>query len=194
MGEFNCVVIGDASVGKGGLVTCYAERWNGVRRFSTTPLLTNVKVETDNGHVKLHMLHIRIRNVCGSVQNLRDFFSDIDLCLMCYSVVDPISYQHIYSHWFKEFRQQYPHSPTLLVGTKVDLRTDSSCLGVLRWSNSAPLTSIDGRLLCADLGSLSYIECSAKTGQGVKDEFLEAARIVLYYRRPESNLDTDSGD
>merc|ERR1712168_1396974 len=118
MDTFNCVLLGDPSVGKGCLMRSYAERCNDAPRHSHTPLLTKVVVEVDNRKVTLQLMHIRIRAVCGSLQNIKDFFPSTDLFFICFSVVDQLSYEHVYSQWYKELQLQYPHTPTLLVGMK----------------------------------------------------------------------------
>lgn len=64
--------------------------------------------------------------------------------------------------------QTNPYTPTLLVGTKCDLRTSDK--------NENILTTADGEELKEKIGSVSFLECSAKTFINVNEVFYEAVR------------------
>lgn len=72
-----------------------------------------------------------------------------------------------------------PNTPFILVGTKVDLRTNPEVLARLRAEGKQPLSTADGMRLAEELGALKYLECSALTQQGLKAVFDEAIKIAL---------------
>lgn len=73
-----------------------------------------------------------------------------------------------------------PDVPFILVGTKLDLRGDSGTLEKLRASNQAPVTTQKGEELAKKIRAIKYLECSAKTEDGLKTVFDEAVKSVLF--------------
>ena len=67
----------------------------------------------------------------------------------------------------------------ILIGTKSDLRNDDATILRLKEEGKAPLTFTDGLKAQRKIGAVKYIECSAKTLQGVQDVFEEAIRIGM---------------
>ena len=66
-----------------------------------------------------------------------------------------------------------------LSGNKVDLRNDPDTVDKLGKINSGPVKQMDGRKTAETIGAEVYVECSAKTRQGVREAFETAARITL---------------
>ena len=50
--------------------------------------------------------------------------------------------------------------------------------------NLVPLSREDGQRLCEEINGLKYFECSARTGVGLEELFVEAARTVILLRYP----------
>ncbi|MFQ6642555.1 hypothetical protein Gotur_018818, partial [Gossypium turneri] len=76
-----------------------------------------------------------------------------------------------------ELRRFAPNVPTVLVGTKLDLREDRAYLADQLGSNI--ITSAQGEELRKQIGAAAYIECSSKTQQNVKAVFDTAIKVVL---------------
>ncbi|KAJ3655062.1 hypothetical protein Zmor_014205 [Zophobas morio] len=89
--------------------------------------------------------------------------------LVCFAVDDTSSsYDNVSVKWVPEVRHHNPHTPILLVATKIDLREDPS----LRCFSTQ-----DGKKLKRKVRAQGYAECSAKTREGLDDVFIEAIRI-----------------
>jgi GTPase SAR1 family protein len=70
-----------------------------------------------------------------------------------------------------------------LVGTKTDLRSDPAALERLAAQGQHPLTGEHGHELAKKLRAVKYLECSAKSTEGLKDVFDEAVRTVLSHKQ-----------
>lgn len=86
--------------------------------------------------------------------------------------------------------------PIILVGCKKDLRRDPRVIEELRKTSQRPvtpeevslsffsfsssiLTHSQGMAVAQKIGARSYLECSAKSGEGVKEVFQFATRAAL---------------
>ena len=100
--------------------------------------------------------------------------------------------------WHPDVSAASVGAPLLLVGTKSDLREDKAVVAALAKRKREPVTYAQGvelaRLISGkgrrrrrathlfirrQLGAAAYMECSAKTQEGLKDLFAEAAKIAL---------------
>ncbi|VFV31385.1 ras-related c3 botulinum toxin substrate 3 [Lynx pardinus] len=106
-------------------------------------------------------------------------FSPKDVFLICFSLVSPASFENVRAKWYPEVRHHCPHTPILLVGTKLDLRDDKDTIERLRDKKLAPITYPQGLAMAREIGSVKYLECSALTQRGLKTVFDEAIRAVL---------------
>ena len=74
------------------------------------------------------------------------------------------------------------HVPVILVACKIDLRTDPETIERLKCECQKPVTIEDGRKIAAQIKADAYMECSAKTREGVEEVFVHAARLLLKKR------------
>ncbi len=81
--------------------------------------------------------------------------------------------------WFPEISHFCPTTPLLLIGTKTDLRTDAGQLAQLAAQGTRPVSREEGTALAREIGARAYMECSARTGLGVREIFDEAMRAAL---------------
>ncbi len=58
--------------------------------------------------------------------------------------------------------------PTILVGTKLDLREDPETIAKLRDRRMQPITYAQGNQMARDIHATKYLECSALTQKGLK--------------------------
>ncbi|KAF5307791.1 hypothetical protein FQR65_LT06663 [Abscondita terminalis] len=87
--------------------------------------------------------------------------------LLCFSVSGRASFENIASKWAPEVRHHNPHTPIVLVATKIDLRSDPT---------KETVTEKEGKKLRRKIKAESYIECSAKERTNLKEVFEEAVR------------------
>uniref|UniRef100_A0A2R9ABK2 small monomeric GTPase n=1 Tax=Pan paniscus TaxID=9597 RepID=A0A2R9ABK2_PANPA len=119
-------------------------------------------------------------------------YPQTDVFLICFSLVSPASFENVRQgwgplwgeerlslQWYPEVRHHCPHTPILLVGTKLDLRDDKDTIERLRDKKLAPITYPQGLAMAREIGSVKYLECSALTQRGLKTVFDEAIRAVL---------------
>ena len=55
-------------------------------------------------------------------------YRDTDVVLICFSVVEPVSYYNVRKNWVPEVLKYCHNVPIILVGTKVDLREDEDAI------------------------------------------------------------------
>ncbi|KAI8826837.1 P-loop containing nucleoside triphosphate hydrolase protein [Fimicolochytrium jonesii] len=110
-------------------------------------------------------------------------YPDTDVILLAFSVIAPGSYNNIREKWNPETQHFLPHVPRILVGCKTDLRHDAGILEGLAKIGQKPVTTEEGHKLAQELSTsthmkVRYFETSAKTGDGVGDVFVCAAKMV----------------
>lgn len=69
--------------------------------------------------------------------------------------------------------------PIILVGCKKDLRQDPRTIEELKKTSQRPVSQQEGQAVASKIGAKRYIECSARTGEGVRDVFQTATREAL---------------
>ena len=107
-------------------------------------------------------------------------YVNIDVVLMCFSIDNPESLDNAHTKWYPEMTQFCPGVPIVLCGTKKDLRENPDVIAMLAKIRQAPVSVEQGRDLAFKIGAHAYMECSAKTNEGVQDIFETATRAVLY--------------
>lgn len=101
------------------------------------------------------------------------------LVLICYDVMNPISYDNVIIKWFPEVAHFCRGTPMVLIGCKTDLRKDKEQLRKLRAAQLEPITYMQGLSACKQIQAALYLECSAKFRENVEDVFREAAKVAL---------------
>lgn len=102
-----------------------------------------------------------------------------DCVVLCFSVVDPASYENVRSKWKPELQNHDVAAPLLLIGTKIDLREDQDTLSRLAKDSMSPITYEQGVSMANEIGAIKYMECSALRKIGVENIFDEAIRVCL---------------
>jgi small GTP-binding protein len=108
-----------------------------------------------------------------------------DVVLLCFSTISQASLDAIQEKWHPEVKHYIPDVPFVLVGTKIDLRAEGAPDPIT--GDIAPVTKEDAQKLTKKLGMKAYLECSAKTTEGLNDVFERAMDLVLSLRDPSWN-------
>ncbi|GFQ94416.1 ras-related C3 botulinum toxin substrate 1 [Trichonephila clavata] len=106
-------------------------------------------------------------------------YPQTDVFLICFSLVNPASFENVRAKWYPEVSHHCPNTPIILVGTKLDLREDKETIEKLKERKLAPITYPQGLAMAKEIGAVKYLECSALTQKGLKNVFDEAIRAVL---------------
>lgn len=99
-------------------------------------------------------------------------YPQTDLFIVAFSVTSPASFENVKFKWIPEIKRCAPGVPFILVGTKIDMR-----------DGLKHVSKVNGDRLCHDLKGESYLECSAKTREGLKDVFDVAIKSVGLRRK-----------
>lgn len=67
------------------------------------------------------------------------------------------------------------------------MRTDSKTIEELKKASQTPVTTEQGQLVASKIGAFKFLECSARTNQGVKEVFEVATRAALTVRKSVKN-------
>lgn len=91
--------------------------------------------------------------------------------------------ENIPEKWTPEVKHFCPNVPIILVGNKKDLRNDEHTRRELAKMKQEPVKPEEGRDMANRIGAFGYMECSAKTKDGVREVFEMATRAALQDRR-----------
>lgn len=106
-------------------------------------------------------------------------YPDTEVILMCFSIDNPDSLENIREKWTPEVRHFCPKVPVILVGNKKDLRNDAQTIRELAKTKQEPVRWEQGDAMAKAIGADAYVECSARTKEGVRDVFEVATKKAL---------------
>ncbi len=103
-------------------------------------------------------------------------YPDTDVIIMCFGIDNPDSLENIMEKWVPEVNHFCPNVPVILVGNKKDLRFDKEVHEELEKRKLKPVSMEEARLVAERMRAYTYLECSAKTREGVREIFDTAAK------------------
>ena len=114
-------------------------------------------------------------------------YPESHVILMCFAVDSPDSLENVLEKWIVEVNHFCAELPVILVACKKDLRNDANTIAELEKSSQLPVTYEQvrsfiiekGSAVADKIGAFKYLECSAKSGDGVKEVFETATRAAL---------------
>ena len=184
-----CFLQGDRGVGKTSLCWTHNSRQFPHRRnldFTYESLGQDVEVE-DGRRVTLQYMEVPTVGDLDISASLPDLsYKWCDVCLMCFSLVNPHTYETILEDYYAHFTKWRFDVPIVVVGLKNDLVDDADTLALLRASGETPLTHEDGVRLAETINAASYVDCSSLSGQGVDHVFHEARAAALGEKKSHS--------
>jgi Ras family protein A len=102
---------------------------------------------------------------------------------MCFSIDSPDSLENIPEKWTPEVKHFCPNVPIILVGNKKDLRNDPNTIKELGKMKQEPVKPEEGRAMAEKINAFAYLECSAKSKEGVREVFETATRAALQVKK-----------
>ena len=165
-----CVVIGDGAVGKTCMLISYTTNKFPEDYVPTVFDNYTADITVDN---KPHVLNLYDTAGQEDYDRLRPLsYPQTDLFIVTFAVTSRSSYDNVRAKWIPELQHYAPGVPFILVGTKVDMRTGPDCV-----------SKMEGEHLCSSLKGQNYLECSAKTQEGLKSVFDTAIQAVVAARK-----------
>ena len=107
---------------------------------------------------------------------------------MSFSIDSPDSLENIPEKWTPEVKHFCPNVPIILVGNKKDLRNDANTTRELAKMKQEPVKFEDGKGMADKIQAFGYLECSAKTKDGVRQVFETATRAALLTKKKKKKI------
>ncbi|KAG9120049.1 GTP-binding protein Rho1 [Ceratobasidium sp. 392] len=174
------VIVGSAPCGKTCLLLVFAK---GIFQKADIPTIFDnyvADVEVDGISIELGLKWDLSVPPTLEYDRLRPLsYPGSHIVLMCFSVDSRDSFENIEAKWVSEVNHFCSGLPFILVGCKKDLRHDPATTEELRLSGQSPVTTEEGIELAQKISARRYLECSAKTGEGVCEVFQCAVLATL---------------
>ncbi|KAI3367798.1 hypothetical protein L3Q82_026634, partial [Scortum barcoo] len=167
--ELSCMLVGDGAVGKTSMIISYI--FNG---YSSEYRQTAFDVFAGLVHVNGIPTRIKLIDTAGQEEfgHLRSLcYAHVDVFILCFSLVNPVSFDNITSKWIPQIRAGNLTSPIVLVGTQSDLCQSVDILIRLDQRGTTPVGLGQARRLARRIGAHDFMECSALTQHKLKDVF-----------------------
>jgi len=167
------VVVGDGGCGKTCLLIVYAHN-----RFPEAYIPNVFENYVTNRQFDGKIIEIALWDTAGQEEydRLRPLsYPESHVILIVFSVDFPVSLANVQDKWYPEVAHFCEDTPLILVATKTDLRRDDNTRRMLAAQGQTPVTFAQGAEVAREIGA-KYIECSAKTGNGVQEVFALALR------------------
>ncbi|KAI0403217.1 P-loop containing nucleoside triphosphate hydrolase protein [Xylaria palmicola] len=174
------VFVGDAGCGKSSLLMRFY-RDTFTQHYAPTQYELFNKVVTVDGQDA----DVELWDTAGDVtleQLGRLSYLAWDAVFLCFSVSSMRSFDNARTQWIAQIRRHTRGAPLLLVGTKTDDRVGRGLWAPLYPDLDARVTATEGSMMATELGAYRYVECSAKTGQGIEGLFEDGVRAVFQQR------------
>ena len=171
------MVVGDGAVGKTCLLISYTQN-----KFPSEYVPTVFDNYAVNVMIGGEPILLGLYDTAGQEEydRMRPLsYPEANVFLICFSTVNPSSFENVKAKWLPEVKLHCPKVPILLVGTQMDLRDNQATLDKLAKNKSKPVSQEMGDRLAKELKMVKYAECSALTQKGLKDVFDDAIMAAL---------------
>nr|KAG5708474.1 hypothetical protein BaRGS_026201 [Batillaria attramentaria] len=193
------VVVGDSACGKTCLMIVFIKD-----QFPVTDVPTIFDnyvgdVEVDGQKVKVDLHDTAGVDVYDRLRQLS--YNETDAVVVCFSIDSHVTFQNVQQKWTPEVRHYCRDVPIILVGCKKDLRNDPATCDKLNVKGQNPVSEEEGRAMAERIGAAAYVECSAKTKDGVREVFetvikgtLGLSALLYLHRTREDGQSEEGGD
>ncbi|CAN3363137.1 GTP-binding protein Rho1p [Diutina catenulata] len=171
------VIVGDGACGKTCLLIVFSKGTFPEVYVPTVFENYVAEVEVDGRKVELTLWDTAGQEDYDRLRPLS--YPDSNVILICFSIDSPDSLDNVLEKWISEVLHFCQGVPIILVGCKADLRNDPNTIEALRQQQQQPVSTSEGQAVAQKIGAADYLECSARTGQGVREVFEAATRASL---------------
>ncbi|KAJ7144550.1 small GTPase superfamily [Mycena epipterygia] len=175
------VIVGDGACGKTSLLIVFSKG-----TFSEAYVPTVFENYVADVQVGDQRVELSLWDTAGQedYDRLRPLsYPDSHVILICFSVDNPDSLDNVKEKWAAEVLHFCKRNiPIVLVGCKADLRQDPRVIEELRKAGQTPVAPSQG-LAVAESIEAPYVECSARSGEGVQEVFQTATKAALFGKR-----------
>ncbi|XP_064861450.1 rho-related GTP-binding protein RhoA-C isoform X1 [Oncorhynchus nerka] len=175
------VIVGDGACGKTCLLIVFSKDQFPEVYVPTVFENYVADIEVDSKQVELALWDTAGQEDYDRLRPLS--YPDTDVILMCFSIDSPDSLENIPEKWTPEVKHFCPNVPIILVGNKKDLRNDEHTRRELAKMKQEPVKPEEGRDMANRINAFGYLECSAKTKDGVREVFEMATRAALQAKK-----------
>eukprot|EP00899_Mesostigma_viride_P002495 jgi/Mesvir1/12246/Mv00463-RA.1 len=179
--QLKCVVVGDGGTGKTCILMSYTT--NMFPRDYVPTVFDNFSSNVPYGDT---IVNLGLWDTAGQAGygRLRPLsYANAHVFLVVFDLTNQQSFENVSKEWIPELKRYSPDVPIVLVGNKTDLRDDPDNAFFKENPDAVRITAEQGKARADQIGAL-YVECSAKTTQGLKNVFESAIRVV---RDPTTN-------
>ncbi|KAH7158945.1 ras family-domain-containing protein [Fusarium sp. MPI-SDFR-AT-0072] len=174
------VIVGDGACGKTCLLIVFSKGTFPEVYVPTVFENYVADVEVDGKHVELALWDTAGQEDYDRLRPLS--YPDSHVILICFAVDSPDSLDNVQEKWISEVLHFCQGLPIILVGCKKDLRYDQKTIEELRKTSQKPVSPEEGEEVRKKIAAYKYLECSAKTNEGVREVFEHATRAALLSR------------
>jgi len=174
------VVVGDGACGKTCLVIAFCRGTFPDVHFLTVFETHVADVEVDGKRVELALWDTIGQEEFDRLRPLN--YAGAHVTLICFGADSPDSLYNVQEKWISEVMHFDAGLPIILVCCKKDLRCDQRVVDELMKSGQRPVSPEEGMAVAEKIGAKHYLECSAKSGEGVREVFHHASRVALLNR------------
>ncbi|KAF3846041.1 hypothetical protein F7725_003119 [Dissostichus mawsoni] len=164
------VVVGDTQCGKTALLHVFAKD-----SYPENYVPTVFENYTASFEIEKHRIELNMWDTSGSsyYDNVRPLaYPDSDAVLICFDISRPETLDSVIKKWQGETQEFCPNAKVVLVGCKLDMRTDVSTLRELSKQRLIPVTHEQGSTIARQMGAVAYVECTSKVSENsVRDVF-----------------------
>ncbi|KAK9449909.1 small gtpase-binding protein [Limtongia smithiae] len=178
------VIVGDGACGKTCLLIVFSKGTFPQVYVPTVFENYVADVEVDGRHVELALWDTAGQEDYDRLRPLS--YPDANVILICFSIDSPDSLDNVQEKWISEVMHFCQNLPIILVGCKKDLRNDPKTIEELNKTSQRPVSAEEGQAVAQKIGAAKYLECSARTQEGVREVFEHATRAALQERSSKS--------
>lgn len=171
------VVVGDGACGKTCLLIVFSK--NQFPEVYVPTVFENyvADIEVDGKQIELALWDTAGQEDYDRLRPLS--YPDTNVLLICFSIDSPDSLENVPEKWVPEVRHFCQNVPFILVGCKRDLRNDARTIAELKKMGQKPVSAEEGQAVATKIMAHSYIECSARGKDNVREVFEVATRASL---------------